>query len=232
MSAVLSVTDLQVSFGGVHAVRSLNLSVATGEAMAIVGPNGAGKTTAFNAISGHLPGYRGAVALDARKIERMAPWRIARLGMTRTFQNGGLFPELSIRQNIALGRPGRVMDKRTTKLCDVLDLDPQSVAGTLAYGQQKSVEIARALATEPRVLLLDEPASGVASADIALLRRLLDSAVDADIAVVAIEHNISFVREVFPRTLVMADGRGIADGPTAEVLNRTDVLEAYFGVAA
>ena len=231
MSALLRVSELCVSFGGVHAVRDLDVQVVDGEAMAIVGPNGAGKTTAFNAISGHIKDFTGSVQLRGQSIAKNAPWRIARRGMTRTFQNGGLFADLTIAQNLALGRRSRTIDARCHELLDLISLDPTIAVGSLAYGQQKSVEIGRALATDPEVLLLDEPASGVAHADLPLLRRMVATAIDSGIAVVAIEHNITFVRDVFPRTLVMANGAGIADGPTAEVLERTDVLEAYFGVS-
>lgn len=231
MTAALAVSSLSVRFGGVHAVVDLEFEVADGESLAIVGPNGAGKTTAFNAISGYVRAAAGTVAVHGRSTAGRSPWQIARMGMTRTFQNGGLFAELTVEQNLALGRPRRAIDQRTAQLCELVGIEPAVRAGTLAYGQQKCVEIARALATDPTVLMLDEPASGVATSELPLLHRMVASAADSGIALVVIEHNMSFVRDVVPRTLVMAEGAMLADGPTHEVLARADVLEAYFGVA-
>jgi ABC-type branched-subunit amino acid transport system ATPase component len=232
VSALLEVDGLSKSFGGVHAVRGLEFELGEGESAALVGPNGAGKTTAFDIISGFVAPDAGRIRIAGVLREHVAPWRIARLGVTRTFQNVGLFGGLSVLQNLALGRPGRQIDQRARELCARFGLAPAAQVTELSYGQQKIVEIVRALATEPRLLLLDEPSSGVSAGDMAELRAIVERLREDAVAVLAIEHNIAFVRATLARTIVMADGAKIADGDTEDVLGRAEVLEAYFGVVA
>ena len=250
--ALLELDDVTVRYGGLTAVDGVSLRVDPGEVRAIIGPNGAGKTTLFNAITGHAALTSGAIRFRDERIDRLTPDVVSARGVRRTFQNGGLFGELTALENVLAGLhtqvptgffgvlcglpPARVAERGATArargLLDLMGIGHLADQPTraLSGGQQRMVEIVRALATRPPLLLLDEPAVGLAPAVreqlLGVIRRLVQ---DEGIAVVLIEHAIEFVMTVSDRIVVLNDGKVIADGTPAEVPRNRDVLEAYLG---
>ena len=250
--ALLEVADVTVRYGGLTAVADVSFAVEPGEVRAIIGPNGAGKTSLFNAVTGHAPLAGGAVRFRGERIDGLAPHVISARGVRRTFQNGGLFPELTALENVLaglhtqtpssffgvlLGLPGarrieRAATARGRELLGLMEIGhlADRPAGALSGGQQRMVELVRALATRPPLLLLDEPAVGLAPAVrdqlLAVIRRLVTQ---EGIAVVLIEHAIEFVMTVSDAIVVLNDGKLIAQGTPTEVRGNRDVLEAYLG---
>jgi branched-chain amino acid transport system ATP-binding protein len=250
--ALLELADVTVRYGGLTAVAGVSVAVAASEVTAIIGPNGAGKTSLFNAVTGHAPLASGEIRFRGARIDGLAPHVISARGVRRTFQNGGLFPELTALENVLaglhtetpsgffgvlLGLPGarRIEQAATARGRELLDLMEighiaDRPAGALSGGQQRMVEIVRALATRPPLLLLDEPAVGLAPAVrdqlLAVIRRLVKH---DGIAVVLIEHAIEFVMTASDTIVVLNDGKLIAQGTPAEVRGNRDVLEAYLG---
>jgi branched-chain amino acid transport system ATP-binding protein len=250
--ALLELSDVTVRYGGLTAVAGVSFAVEPGEVRAIIGPNGAGKTSLFNAVTGHAALARGTIRFRGGRIDGLAPHVISARGVRRTFQNGGLFGELTALENVLaglhtetpsgffgalLGLPGarraeRAATARARELLALMAVGPLAdrPAGTLSGGQQRMVEIVRALATRPPLLLLDEPAVGLAPAVreqlLEVIRRLVRQ---EGIAVVLIEHAIEFVMTVSDRIVVLNDGKLIAEGTPAEVRGNRDVLEAYLG---
>ena len=250
--ALLEVADVTVRYGGLTAVADVSFAVEPGEVRAIIGPNGAGKTSLFNAVTGHAPLAGGAVRFRGERIDGLAPHVISARGVRRTFQNGGLFPELTALENVLaglhtqtpssffgvlLGLPGarrieRAATARGRELLGLMEIGhlADRPAGALSGGQQRMVELVRALATRPPLLLLDEPAVGLAPAVrdqlLAVIRRLVEQ---DGIAVVLIEHAIEFVMTVSDAIVVLNDGKLIAQGTPTEVRGNRDVLEAYLG---
>ncbi|MBL8671690.1 MAG: ABC transporter ATP-binding protein [Alphaproteobacteria bacterium] len=251
---LVALSDVSVRFGGVAALSGVSLTLGAGEVVAVIGPNGAGKTSLFNAITGFVPLTGGAVRLNGARIDGLMPHEISAKGVRRTFQNGGLFAELSVLENvlaglhaqvrgnplsILLGLPGarraeRAAVARARELLDLMGirhLEGQS-AGSLSGGQQRMVEIVRAIATDPPLLLLDEPAVGLAppvrSQLAAIVKRL---AKERGIGVLLIEHAIELVMAVADRIVVLNYGEKIADASPEMVRADKAVLEAYLGHA-
>ncbi|MEU8884536.1 ABC transporter ATP-binding protein [Streptomyces hydrogenans] len=243
MSApLLHASGIDVRFGGVHALRGVTLAVRPGEVCGLIGPNGAGKTTLFDVLSGMRRPDAGTVAYDGADITRRSPvWR-ARRGMRRTFQRQQLFGQLTVADNLVVARDwrggtragARHRERAAAVLHDCgLDALGGAYAGGLPVGQARMVELARALADPPRVLLLDEPASGTTADErrrlAAVIRR---TAEEEDCAVLLVEHNVAFVMELCSRVVVLDLGRVLAEGTPREVRADPDVREAYLGAGA
>ena len=234
-------------FGGVHAVAELDLAVAPGQVFGLIGPNGAGKTTLVNVISGHLRPDSGAIRFAGADVTGLAPHSLASRGIARTFQGVRLFKGLTVLENVLVGRharmrsdalrrlwprgaPDRADRERARMLLERLGLGrPNALAGELAYGDQRRLEIARALASEPRLLLLDEPAAGMNPAESARLRELMRGLVADGLTIVLIEHDVRLVMGASERVAVLNFGRKIAEGTPAEIQASPAVREAYLG---
>lgn len=251
-NTLLCVEGLQKRFGGLLAVQDLSLDVRAGECVAIIGPNGAGKTTAFNLISGMLRPTRGAVYLRDLRISGLPAFRVAALGVARTFQTPKVFPDLTVLENVMVGLHrttrtgfvramfglGRWEDIQLAAsageyLHAVGLLDQANVqAGALPFGALRLVEIARALATKPMLLLLDEPASGLSAVERADLVGLLHLIRDSGVTVLLVEHDVALVMNVADRVLVLNFGQCIAEGPPSQIRNDPRVIAAYLGEEA
>jgi branched-chain amino acid transport system ATP-binding protein len=236
MSApVLDVSGITVRFGGHVALDDVRLHAAPGEITGLIGPNGAGKTTLFNVITGLQAPQRGRVRLDGDDVTRLAPYRRARRGLARTFQRLELFGLLTVRENVELaasvrrGREGRSADEALA-LVGLTDMG-ETRADELPTGKARLVELARALATGPKVLLLDEPASGQDDGETEAFRDVLVTVAGEGIAVVLVEHDVHLVMRTCARVHVLDFGRVLAEGSPAEVQANQAVLDAYLGAA-
>jgi branched-chain amino acid transport system ATP-binding protein len=251
---LLAARDLSVRFGGVLAVNRVSFEVRRGEVFTLIGPNGAGKTTVFNLISRIYEPTSGSISFDGQSLTRLAPHRIAALGIARTFQNIELFEHATVLQNLLIGRhvhrrtslladmlflPGvraaeRETRRKVEEVIELLDLQhyrDTMVAG-LPYGVRKVVELARALATGPKLLLLDEPSSGLnveETEDMAYW--IADIQKDLGITVLMVEHDMTLVSRVSDRVLAMNQGEVLALGTPGEVQSHPGVIEAYLGTA-
>ncbi|QPB22728.1 ABC transporter ATP-binding protein [Rhizobium sp. 007] len=249
---VLSVENIDVRFGGIHALKGVSLSVNAGEICGLIGPNGAGKTTLFNSITRLSAVTAGSVRLCGRTIEAVPARQIIRLGIARTFQNLGIYGGMTVLENVMLGahhlmggriveamlRPGRAhhRESETRQRCrailDELNLSgvADKAAGSLPYATQKRMEIARALASCPTVLLLDEPAGGLTHGEVAefgeLVSRVRD---DHGVTVILIEHHMGLVMTLCDRIEVFHLGRNLASGTPAQVKANPAVIDAYLG---
>jgi len=238
MSALLEVNSLKKQFGGLTAVNEVSFSVAEGETVALLGPNGSGKTTVLNMISGALAPTSGAIALAGEPIGGLAPNRIAHKGVARTFQLVRVLPSLSVAENVVAALAfrstplwGRAAEERAEHLLSEVGLAGRSkeFAGDLTYIDQKRMELARALASEPRLLLLDEWLSGLNPTELRVGIELITALGQRGMTVLLVEHIMEAVRALCSRAVVMNVGAKIADGPTAEVLADPVVISAYLG---
>jgi branched-chain amino acid transport system ATP-binding protein len=252
--SLLTVNNVGVRFGGVVALDDLSFSVEQGQICALIGPNGAGKTTLFNVLSRLYASNSGTVTFDGRDLLSVPAHRIAKLGLARTFQNVALFPALTVLENVLTGgyshghvafgrsmlrlgaaREERAMRRRGLELLERLDLAPlahRPVAG-LPFGTLKRIEFARALASEPRLLMLDEPANGLTHGEVDELGETIRSIRDQfDLTILLVEHHMAMVMTISDHIVVLDFGRRIAEGPPEAVRNDPVVIEAYLGAPA
>lgn len=250
--ALLEVTDLGISFGGLRAVDELNMKIEKGGLVGLIGPNGAGKTTVFNMLTGVYKPTDGGIRLDGENIVGKKPHEICKMGIARTFQNIRLFSKLSVLDNVKVGfhneityslaeslfhvgsyrKKEKMMDEKAMEILKVFDLDAQYdyKAANLPYGKQRKLEISRALATDPKLLLLDEPAAGMNPNETAELMETIELVrKEFDVTVLLIEHDMRLVSGICEYLYVLNFGRLLAEGTPSEVLSNPEVITAYLG---
>ncbi len=234
----LQLENVGVRYGGIDALRGVSLAVEPGHVLGLIGPNGAGKTTLVNAATGLAPLASGTIALDGKRVDGLPPHKIARAGIARTYQNIRLFGALDVRANLAAGayaQPGRLAEADAKALLEragIASADLRAQASSLPYGDQRRLEIARALAAHPVVLMLDEPAAGMNPSETTRLVETIRAIAASGIAVLLIEHDMTLVRAACDSVVVLNFGEVIARGTPAEVGRDPVVVEAYLGSGA
>ncbi len=250
-SVLLSARNLHRSFGGVHAVKDVSFSVPTGTIKAVIGPNGAGKTTLFNLIAGTLTPQQGQIVFRDKPITGRKPHAIAALGIARTFQTTKLFPHMTVLENVMMGRHTRThagflagmlnlpwtwrerrhTEEKARAILDELNLSAHTTetASNLSFGRQRLVEFARALATEPSLLLLDEPAAGLNIYETQELSQLILKIRAKGVTCLVVEHDMSLVMNISDEVVVLDQGQKIAEGPPAAIQRNPEVIRVYLG---
>ena len=246
---MLEIKNLYKSFDGVKAVQDFSLTLEAGKVTSLIGPNGAGKTTVFNIATGFLAASKGDVLFHGERITGMAPWKITRKGISRTFQNLRLFRKLTAVENVLLGRQNQLGEHLLRALFTFSENSPEhrqnleraveqltflrlqenknDLAENLSYGQQKLLSIACCLATEPELVMLDEPVSGVQPAMVEKIETAIRELIRRGKTVFLIEHDIDFVLRISDTVVVMDDGCKIAEGTPDLIRNKPEILEAY-----
>jgi branched-chain amino acid transport system ATP-binding protein len=248
---MLALNGVHKRFGGLHAVNDVSFAVPPGSIKAVIGPNGAGKTTLFNLIAGNLPVSAGTITFQGQKIQGKKTHQIARMGMARTFQNIKLFHGMTALECVMVGRhtqsragffsglfalpwtwrEERAIRKRSMELLDMLQVaDLADIEVTsLAFGQQRAVEMARALAAEPRLLLLDEPAAGLNIYETAEVARLISIIRDMGVTVLLVEHDMSLVMDISDEIVVLSFGSKLAEDTPPNIQKNAEVIKIYLG---
>jgi branched-chain amino acid transport system ATP-binding protein len=249
--ALLEVNNIGKRFGGLQAVKDVSFTVQQGMIKAVIGPNGAGKTTLFNLVSGFLPSDSGTITFKGSAVHGKEPHQIAGLGLSRTFQHIRLFSHMTALENVMVGRhvkgragfiagmlglPGarredREVRDRSLEIMDLLGIAPfaETDATSLSYGQQRIVELARALASEPALLLLDEPAAGLNMRETADMAKLITKIRDRGVTVLIVEHDMSLVMNISDEIVVLSYGEKIADDAPLAVQQSPHVIRVYLG---
>ncbi|MED3573785.1 ABC transporter ATP-binding protein [Cytobacillus praedii] len=249
---LLQVRNTGIQFGGLKAVSNVNMEINRGELIGLIGPNGAGKTTCFNLLTGVYVPTEGSIELDGQKLNGLAPYQVTRKGISRTFQNIRLFNELSVLDNVKVAYHSlakhsiissilrlpshfsgeKEMEEKSIEFLEIFNLDKykNEAAKNLPYGQQRRLEIARALAAGPRLLLLDEPAAGMNPQETHELMELIAFVREKfDLTILLIEHDMNLVMGICERIYVLDHGQLIAQGTPEEIRNHPKVIEAYLG---
>ena len=249
---VLEIKKISKNFGGIQALTDVSFSIEQGEVLGLIGPNGAGKTTMFNMITAMFPPSSGEIVFMGQSLAGLKPHEITKQGICRTFQNIRLFSELTVRENVMVGNHCRLTTgvlqsvfrtkyqkqeeenvlKSSDEILEIVGLSEysQTIAKNLSYGQQRRLEIARALASRPKLLLLDEPAAGMNEKETNDLFDLIKKIQALNITILLIEHDMPLVMRICSRIVVLNFGKKIAEGTPSSIQNNKEVIEAYLGV--
>lgn len=248
---LLEVKDLCLSFGGLKATDHVNMSVKENQVTALIGPNGAGKTTLFNQIAGVYKPNSGEIWFDGKRIDGLKPYQICKAGIARTYQVINLFKRMTVLHNVLVGMHPRLKSnvfhnfihsagmkaeeaearKKAFELMEFAGLSEHAndLSGSLSYGKQRLLEIIRGLASEPKLILLDEPAAGMNSAEKEELNRLIKKILEKGVTILIVEHDMKLIMDIADEIYVLESGKNLANGTPEEVSNNPDVITAYLG---